>query len=101
MPYIIETFDKPGSLDLRKATREEHIDYLESQVEKLLACGAKLNDDGSDAGGGFYIVDVETRAEAEAFIAADPFTKAGLFERTAITRWRRGYLDRKSYLRPR
>lgn len=101
MPYIIETFDKPDSMALRQATREEHIDYLETNVETLLACGAKLKDDGSDAGGGFYVVDVETRAEAEAFINADPFTKAGLFERMTITRWRRGYLDRKSYLRPR
>ncbi|MBV8093314.1 MAG: YciI family protein, partial [Acetobacteraceae bacterium] len=65
---------------------------------KLLACGAKLNDDGSDAGGGLYIIDAESRGEAEAFISADPFSRVGLFERVSITRWRRAYLDGRTYI---
>ena len=98
MPFIIETFDKPGSLEIRKAHRAEHLAYLDRIKDSLLACGAKLNDDGSDAGGGLYVVDVETRAEAEALIQADPFHKVGLFERVEIRRWRKAYLDGRSYL---
>ncbi|MCJ2091504.1 YciI family protein [Methylobacterium sp. J-072] len=98
MPYMIETFDKPGSLDLRKANRAEHLVYLDRIKDRLLACGAKLNDDGSDAGGGLYVVDVDTRAEAEALIQADPFHKVGLFDRVEIKRWRKAYLDGRSYL---
>jgi len=98
MPYFIETFDKPGSQALRQALRDEHLEYLKEKPELLLACGAKLEDDGSGGTGGVYIVDVDTRAEAEQFIAADPFTKGGLFERTTITRWRKAYLDGKSHL---
>ncbi|KTS10515.1 YciI family protein [Methylobacterium radiotolerans] len=98
MPYMIETFDRPGSLDVRRANRAEHLVYLDRIKARLLACGAKLNDDGSDAGGGLYVVDVETRAEAEALIHADPFYKVGLFERVEIRRWRKAYLDGRSYL---
>ncbi|CAA2155387.1 hypothetical protein MBRA_01033 [Methylobacterium brachiatum] len=98
MPYMIETFDKADSLDVRKAHRAEHLVYLDVVKDKLLACGAKLNDDGSDAGGGLYVVDVGTRAEAEALIQADPFHKAGLFERIEIKRWRKAYLDGRGYL---
>lgn len=98
MPYIIETFDKPGHQHVRQAARPEHLAFLDAHKAKLLACGAKLNDDGSDAGGGFYVVAVESRAEAEAFIAEDPFTHADLFERVAITRWRQAYLAGRSYL---
>ncbi|TCS33733.1 hypothetical protein EDC30_11523 [Paucimonas lemoignei] len=98
MPYMIETFDKPNRQELRKQTRNEHLEYLAAQAAKLLACGAKLNDDGSDAGGGIYIVDVETRVEAEQFIAADPFSKADLFREIRITRWRKAYLAGQSYL---
>ncbi|WP_370246235.1 YciI family protein [Candidimonas sp. SYP-B2681] len=65
----------------------------------LLACGAKLNDDGTDAGGGVYLVDVDTREEAQALIDADPFHKDGdLFERVTITRWRKAYLDGQCYI---
>ena len=98
MPYMIETFDRPGSLDVRRANRAEHLVYLDRIKARLLACGAKLNDDGSDAGGGLYVVDVETRAEAEALIQADPFYRISLFERVEIRRWRKAYLDGRSYL---
>jgi len=93
MPYMIETFDRPGSLDLRAATRDAHLVFLDANKHLLLACGAKLNDDGSTAGGGLYVVDLDNRAEAEAFIAADPFSTAGLFDRVVITRWRKAYVD--------
>ncbi|HLU00578.1 MAG TPA: YciI family protein, partial [Burkholderiaceae bacterium] len=55
-------------------------------------------DDGSTGNGSFYIVDVDTREEAQAFIDGDPFTAGGLFERIVIQRWRKAYLDGKSYL---
>ena len=55
--------------------------------------GAKLNDDGSDGGGGIYIVDVDTREAARALIEADPFFTAGLFADIRIVRWRKAYLD--------
>ncbi|AZY51342.1 YciI family protein [Bordetella avium] len=98
MPYIIETFDKPGSLALRQATRNEHLAFLDANKHLLLACGAKLHDDGTDMGGGLYVVDVDTREEAERLIQADPFYQAQLFERVSIMRWRKAYVDGKSYL---
>lgn len=98
MPYIIETFDKPGHADVRARERDTHLAFLEKHKVLLLACGAKLNDDGSGAGGGVYVVDLETREEAEQFIAADPFFLVGLFERVTITRWRKAYLDGECYL---
>lgn len=98
MAFMIETFDKPGHGDLRTRTRDKHLEYLDTHKALLLACGAKLNDDGSSAGGGLYVVDVETREEAEKFIQADPFSAVELFERINITRWRKAYVDGRSYL---
>ncbi|MBB5216635.1 YciI family protein [Parapusillimonas granuli] len=98
MPYLIETFDKPHTQALRQALRDKHLDYLEENKALLLACGAKLDDDGLGGSGSVYIVDVDTRAEAEQFVNADPFAQGGLFERMNITRWRKAYLDGKCYL---
>lgn len=92
MPFVIETFDKPGHASVRLRERDVHLAFLEKNKTLLLACGAKLNDDGSNAGGGVYVVDVDTREEAERFIAADPYSVVGLFERVTITRWRKAYL---------
>jgi uncharacterized protein len=98
MAYLIETFDKPGALPLRLAVRDKHLTYLEENKELLIACGAKLDDDGENAHGGIYLADVETRAQAEAFIAADPFFQADLFREVRVIRWRKAYLDGKNHL---
>ncbi|OZI68056.1 YciI family protein [Bordetella genomosp. 1] len=98
MPYIVETFDKPGSLELRKQHRPAHLAFLEQNKALLLACGAKLHDDGTDIGGGLYVVDVDTREAAQQLIEADPFYQAELFERVNITRWRKAYVAGQSYL---
>lgn len=98
MPYFIETFDKPAHQSVRQANRPAHLAFLEANRGLLLACGAKLEDDGTDAGGGVYIVDVDTREAAQALIEADPFHRAGLFADVRITRWRKAYLDCVSYL---
>ena len=93
MPYIIETFDKPNHQEMRQQHRAKHLEYLDANKQLLLACGAKLQDDGKDAGGGLYIVDVDTREAAQQFIDADPFARADLFDRVTITRWRKAYVD--------
>ncbi|WP_454723502.1 MULTISPECIES: YciI family protein [Cupriavidus] len=98
MPFLIETWDKPAHQPVRQASRAAHLAYLEANKALLLACGAKLNDDGSDAGGGFYIVDLDTREATQAFIDADPFATAGLFGEVRITRWRKAYLGGACYL---
>jgi uncharacterized protein len=66
-----------------------HPEYLDQRSSILVLAGATLTDDGSAASGSLFIVNVQTRAEAEAFSAGDPFTKAGIFERITITRMRK------------
>ncbi|CAM3537224.1 MULTISPECIES: YciI family protein [Halomonas] len=98
MPFLIETFDKPDHQALRLEVRQAHLEYLDANVTLLLACGAKLSDDGTTASGGLYLVDLESREEAERFIKADPFHKAELFAEVNIVRWRQAYLNRQNTL---
>lgn len=98
MPYMIETYDQPEAGDLRLRLRPAHLAYLEANRDLLLACGAKLSDDGQSASGGLYLVALESHDAAEAFIKADPFHQGGLFQRVFITRWRQAYLDRRNTL---
>lgn len=93
MPYVIITKDKPDSLDLRNQQRGAHLEYLDANTHRLLAAGALTDDDGSGGAGGVIIVDTDDRQEAEDFIAADPFTKAGLFETTRVVRWRKAFFN--------
>ena len=89
MFFIVLTTDKPDSAQVRADNRPEHIAYLESFGEKLVAGGATLSDDGESMTGSFLLIDVEDRAAAEDFANNDPFAKAGLFAKTEIRRWRK------------
>jgi hypothetical protein len=95
MPYAIQTRDKPGTAELRLATRPAHLEYLVKHQDKLLAGGALVDDAGTTAQGGLLIVDTDERAEAERFINEDPFTKAGLFEKVTVTRWRKAFFNKE------
>lgn len=89
MLFIVLTTDKPDSAEIRAGNRPEHIDYLKSFGERIVAGGATLSDDGESMTGSFLLIDVADRAAAEAFATGDPFAKAGLFEKTEIRRWRK------------
>ncbi|MFO1319124.1 MAG: YciI family protein [Burkholderiales bacterium] len=95
MAYAIQTVDKPGSAEIRAATRPAHLDYLKAHQHLLLAAGALIDDDGTGGNGGILLVDTDDRAAAERFIAEDPFTKAGLFQTVTVTRWRKAFFDGK------
>ena len=95
MPYAIQTQDKPGSSKVRADNRAAHIEYLTKNKHLLLAAGALIDDDGTGGNGGILIIDTDDRKEAERFIADDPFSKAGLFEKVTITRWRKAFFNKE------
>jgi uncharacterized protein YciI len=100
MPFLIETFDKPESHHLRKQMSEAHLDFLDAHKQLLLASGEKRSDDSKRITGEVILLDVESRQDAAAFMAADPFIAADLFERVVILRWHPVYLGGRA-LRPR
>lgn len=81
MAYALICHDKPGSLELRKVTREQHLAYL--KANPVLLAGPLLGDDGSPSGS-LVIVDLASEAEAQSFAAGDPYAEAGLFAEVTI-----------------
>lgn len=98
MPYMVIADDKPGTADLRARVRPDHVAYLESNLGKLIAAGAKLDDDGVTATGSLYVIDTNSREEAERFVAEDPFMREGVFSGFVTTRWRKAILDGNSFI---
>ncbi|MCF3628055.1 YciI family protein [Thalassospiraceae bacterium LMO-SO8] len=89
MHFIVFAIDKPGHVDLRQASRPDHLEYLTSQKDIIVTAGPMQSDDGASMIGSMLVIDVPDRAAAEAFAKNDPYAKAGLFESTVIKRWKR------------
>ncbi len=92
MLFLIVCRDKPGCLDMRLATRPQHIAYLQTYAERLVQAGPTLDLDGRPCGS-MLIVDVADRAEAEGFAESDPYHKTGLFESVVIRHYRMVFRD--------
>jgi uncharacterized protein YciI len=80
---ILIAHDKPGSLELRKSARPQHLAYLELISGKIAYGGPLLDPDGQPCGS-VIIYNVESRDEAEQLISEDPYTKAELFGHVEI-----------------
>ena len=91
MPHFaIHCIDKPDSVDLRVATRADHLAHLESVNDDVLVAGPLLDLEGKPIGS-LLIIDFAERKDAVAFAAADPYALAGLFASVAVTAWRKVY----------
>ena len=95
MAWMIVSEDSPQGPDLRAdaALMAAHWAYEQLIAGQILAAGSLRSDDGVTKTGSLLIVDVATRAEAEALIAADPATRAGLRGRIEIRFWNPAILD--------
>jgi uncharacterized protein YciI len=81
--FVLACFDKPNSLELRMATREAHLAYVREQAAMVKLAGPML-DAAEGMAGSLFILEADDRAAAEAFNAADPYQKAGLFGQVEI-----------------
>ena len=90
MLWAISCTDKPNTAATRDEQLQTHRDYLMSQKRILVLSGATQTDDGKEAIGSLFVVNVNSRAEAKAFSDGDPFTQAGVFASITITRMRKG-----------
>jgi hypothetical protein len=81
--FVLACFDKPNSLDLRMATREAHLAYA-GEHRAMIKVAGPLLDDAEGMAGSLFILEAGSRAEVEAFNAADPYQQAGLFGQVEI-----------------
>lgn len=90
MLWAIVCVDKPNTAAIRETVLQPHRDYLASQKNILILSGATQSDDGTQAIGSLFILNVNSRAEAKKFSDGDPFTQNGVFASITITRMRKG-----------
>ncbi len=86
MLFALTCIDKPGALQIRLDNRPAHLEFLNGSG-KVVFAGPFIEADKPT--GSLVVISAETRAEAEAFAAADPYAQAGLFESVTIREWRK------------
>ena len=85
--YALMCFDKPDSLSLRMANREEHLAYARENMAAIKVAGPYLDEAGNMAGS-MFVIEADHIDTVRAFTAADPYEIAGLFGRVEVREWR-------------
>ena len=84
MIYVLRLLDKPGSAALRQRVRPEHKAYLGAVAERIAFAGPLTQDDGATMIGSLLAIDFASREAAQAWLADEPFTRAGLYASAEI-----------------
>jgi uncharacterized protein YciI len=87
MRFALICLDKPNALQTRVENRPAHLEHLQSTG--VVEQAGPFIDAAGQMCGSLIILGVASRAEAEAWAAADPYAKAGLFQSVMIQEWKR------------
>ncbi len=77
MLFLIHTQDKPDSLQIRKDNRDAHLAYLRTHTIVYAGPTLSAETDGY-MNGSCIVIECDSMAAAEEFLANDPYKKAGL-----------------------
>jgi uncharacterized protein len=77
--HLFRLLDKPNHAALRQRVRPAHKAYLAAVAERIAFAGPLTLDDGSTMIGSLLAIDFASREAAQAWLADEPFTQAGLY----------------------
>src|ERR1051325_4146333 len=90
MHWLIKCRSKPNTDALREATIGAHRNFLDGYPEVTWYSGPLFTDDNRNAIGSLRLIEFPDRDSALAYITADPYTRAGIFQSITIERWKPG-----------
>lgn len=90
--FLIIGHGRPGMGAIDDALLEAHRRYAvdEGYLERFIARGPLLSDDGSQWVGSAMLVELRDRAGVEAMLADEPYVRAGLYTNVEIHDWQFG-----------
>lgn len=91
MLFALICTDKPGKLQVRADTRPDHLAHLQAlNADKKLAFAGPFLDAEGKPNGSMVVLDAPDMDAARTLADADPYAKAGLFEKVEIRQWNWG-----------
>lgn len=87
MLYAILANDQPDAPDLRREHLEAHLAFIAEQSERIRVAGPLLDERGEKVGS-LLVIEAESLPAARAWIATDPYARAGVWRRIVVRPFR-------------
>lgn len=88
--FAITALDRPDGSERRNAVADAHHEFQATVMDRYVARGPMLTDDGSEMTGSFMIMEFPDRLACDEFWAAEPLNIGGVFAEVRIDPWRYG-----------
>ena len=92
MQFLVVAHDGTDdqALARRMAVREAHLEGARQRADSgMTICGGALLDDDGKMTGSASVVEVESRAELDAWLASDPYATGNVWQTIIVTQFRR------------
>ncbi len=93
MIWAIYCVDVPASRPLRDEHRLAHRAFLKTYADRIFFSGPLWDDDCYDQTGSLFLIELNGRDEAEAFLAHEPYNRNGVFAATTATPMTKGHFN--------
>lgn len=80
--------DGPQGPEIRSRHLAAHLDFVERRLDTILVAGPLFDEATGAMNGSLYVLDVENRDAALAFLAEDPYHAAGLWDTVDVRPFR-------------
>jgi len=92
--WMIIAWDLADQAEVRAENVAAQKAYARALGERLIGYGHIVSDDASATLATTWFVQLDDRSAAEAFVANDPLSRAGVYERVDMRRWSNSFLKR-------
>jgi uncharacterized protein YciI len=84
----------PATAEARRALLAEQKSYVKNFGDRVIGYGHFVSDDGRVTLGTSFFMQLDDRAAADKFVAGEPMSKAGVYQRVEIHRWSNSFQKR-------
>ena len=79
MQFIVKAYDGEGMLEKRMAVRPRHLEGM-NKLGKHIICAGGLLDDAGKMKGSVLVLEFDSRAELDDYLASEPYITEGVWE---------------------
>ena len=83
MQFIVKAYDGEGMLEKRMAVRPRHLEGM-NELGKHIICAGGLLDDAGKMKGSVLVLEFDSRAELDDYLASEPYITDGVWEKVEV-----------------
>ncbi len=83
MQFIVKAYDGKGMLEKRMAVRPRHLEGMKALGKQIICAGGLLDEEGRMKGSAL-VMEFESRAALDDYLAAEPYVTEGVWEKIEV-----------------